>query len=266
MSEGTVSTGAGESTPVQAPAQAPAQAPVQEAPAAVVTPAGADPVIADNEAPLLGRSGETSPEGPTEQPSVRSIIAGKILENKSASLAVNLLDKVLPAGVDVQRALGKAFESGNLQDVDENYLHEVLGGDVDVVFDAIEHLFHTASEQDRAYQEEVYSSIPGGEATLEQASKAFAENAEPHQIAAMKHLLNTGDPELGKFAAMYVYQTALANGAVVAEGTTSFGQPAGLQPLSRKEYAAEIIKGGHTDAEYQILRQRLALGMQQRSQ
>lgn len=242
----------------QAPAQ---QQPVQQQPVQqpVQQPAPTAQEGEDLEATLLGGSGEDD----TETDMFEGLFEPELLEDRAANLAASYLRAALPADIDLGRALGAAIQSGDLDDVDTNYLHEVLGGDTEGVFLAIEQLFASAESINEAFQEEIYASIPGGREGLEQAVEVFRTNASEEQQAAMRYLMNSKDVGLTKFAAQYVYETVRANGGVVDTGTQSFGQPGGLQGLTRAEYVQAIQKPNLTDTEYQQLRQQRAIGMKQ---
>ncbi len=256
--------------PTQQPAQqqqahpTPEGQPVEphvEQQAAQEVPTVTEETPAKLEATLLGRSG--ADDEPGEAVSFRDMIGEDLLQDRTAALAVRFLETALPADVDMQRALGAAIETGDLSKVDTNYLSEVLDGETEDVFSAIEQMFEVADKINEEFSAALYAEIPGGQEALEQAAKVFHANAESHQVEAMRYLLDSGNIELAKFAAHYVYETTRANGGIVDAGTQSFGQPGGLQGMSRAEFAEAIQKPGLTEAEHQVLRQRRQIGMQQ---
>lgn len=170
--------------------------------------------------------------------------------------------------LSIDRAVGKAIESGDSRFIDEAYIREVAGKDADRLIKVAKSAVSRVNESAAQLKETVYSAV-GGEQNWQTAVAAFNKGAPKELREAVAVMLDSGKTTQVKAAAQLVSQFASAGGFIRSNsrsGAPQYSAAAGGQGLSANDFKAEIAKLDRNSRDFQEKRadlyNRRALGRQ----
>ena len=115
--------------------------------------------------------------------------------------------------LSIDRAVGKAIESGDARFIDEAYIREVAGKDADRLIKVAKSAVSRVNESASQLKETVYSAV-GGEQNWQTAVAAFNKGAPKELREAVAVMLDSGKTTQVKAAAQLVSQFASAGGFI----------------------------------------------------
>ncbi|QDH83878.1 hypothetical protein Axy09_034 [Achromobacter phage vB_AxyP_19-32_Axy09] len=190
-------------------------------PATQVQPGAIPPVPAQPAQPA-------QPAAPAVAPTYANFDTTTI-EDPGLRAAADLFKSVGAAkGLDIDRAIGRAIDSGNVADIDLVYLAQTGGQDAQNLIQMAQSLVTQAG----AYQERTVSNLhaaAGGKANFDAAVAVFNQSAPPATKHAVKALLDSGNPTNIQNAGQMLIDFARQSGALVQPGQ-GFQNPAAAQP------------------------------------
>lgn len=205
------------------------------------------------------------PEADAEQPEAQTLeemVSLEIQQDPNAKWAYLSLQRLLSDKVDAQRAFGKAITEDDTRFIDEAYLREVLGEDADAAIEAATYLHNYAEQHVAKLEQELYSTVEGGEEALKVAALHYAKVAPPEEQGVIAALLDSGDIVKMKYAVRQIMQAGAT--ALPQARAQTFGTPSAQQGISREEFGRTIMQNPNLDDNaYEKLRERLALGLRQ---
>lgn len=174
-------------------------------------------------------------------------------------LVASLSAVLSSAGIDVQRAVGKAIEYGDPSLIDVHYLTEKGGANAALVKSAAESIVQAAVAAEAAMEQNVYSKF-GGESNWDASLQYFAKTANPAVRDYAVGMLKSQNPALVEQASNLILDHVKAQGALL--------QPAGLvqtgaagafgdAPLGKDEFKSELQKLNPQDRGYEEARGKL---------
>ena len=147
--------------------------------------------------------------------------------------------------LSIDRAVGKAIESGDARFIDEAYIREVAGKDADRLIKVAKSAVSRVNESASQLKETVYSAV-GGEQNWQTAVAAFNKGAPKELREAVAVMLDSGKSTQVKAAAQLVSQFASAGGFIRSSdsrsGAPQYSAAAGGQGLSANDFKTEIAK------------------------
>ena len=203
----------------------------------------------------------TSALKPSEQ--VREVVA---VPGAPQSTGDDVLDGIVESvaiaypKLSIDRAVGKAIESGDARFIDEAYIREVAGKDADRLIKVAKSAVSRVNESATQLKETVYSAV-GGEQNWQTAVAAFNKGAPKELREAVAVMLDSGKGTQVKAAAQLVSQFASAGGFIRSSENRSnapqYSAAASGQGLSKTEFQAELNKLDRNARNFQELRAEL---------
>ena len=156
--------------------------------------------------------------------------------------------------LSIDRAVGKAIESGDARFIDEAYIREVAGKDADRLIKVAKSAVSRVNESASQLKETVYSAV-GGEQNWQTAVAAFNKGAPKELREAVAVMLDSGKSTQVKAAAQLVSQFASAGGFIRSSdsrsGAPQYSAAAGGQGLSANDFKTEIAKLDRNARDFQ---------------
>lgn len=170
-------------------------------------------------------------------PEIKPVSAGdgtvKPSGNKVLDVAVQSFIKITGATeADLDRALQYAVEAGDARLIDKAFLQERFGEHAEQAQALAEAVMEQNQTSAKALLDTVYTAA-GGEANFKQAAELFKTNAKPGMVNVVKQMLDSGDPDTVKEAAMLIVEYGSTSGGMVKQGerlvaTSGFNAAAGI--------------------------------------
>lgn len=217
--------------PQPAPATQPA---AQPAPAAPAAPA-ADPTIM---ALLAALSGKADTPAHTPAP------AAAVPASTSADPVVASLSNILTgSGVDVQKAIAKAVEYGDVSLIDKAYIASVGGANAAHLTQLAESLVAHAGRESEAAEASCYT-IAGGQANFNAAVAVWNKSAPAHLKSIIDTMMDSGVRSQSDAGAKMIVEFAKGNGGLVQPAglITAGAAPGAEAALSKEQFQAELHK------------------------
>ena len=199
----------------------------------------------------------TSALKPSEQPPE---VAGQVGNAGPHSTGDEVLDGIVESvaiaypKLSIDRAVGKAIESGDARFIDEAYIREVAGKDADRLIKVAKSAVSRVNESASQLKETVYSAV-GGEQNWQTAVAAFNKGAPKELREAVAVMLDSGKSTQVKAAAQLVSQFASAGGFIRSSdsrsGAPQYSAAAGGQGLSANDFKTEIAKLDRNARDFQ---------------
>lgn len=221
---------------VKPTAEAPAEQ-VKETPQSSGTPDALLQAIQDL---TKSMSGSAPAVTPTED--LNSLDISKIEDPTVRSMASAL--KTLGKGLDMNRALGKAIETGNAEFIDRAYLAEKGGALAPDLINIAEGILTTLETKATESVTKVYTKA-GSKESWDAASSAFDTNAPQSLKLAVKTMFDSGNLQHIDAAAELVITYAQQNGHISARNGTIQGGDARAgqgQGYTKEQFQAELFK------------------------
>lgn len=161
--------------------------------------------------------------------------------------------------LDLDRAVGKAIESGDARFIDAAYIRDVAGKDADRLLKIAAAAVARVNESAGQLKSAVYDTV-GGEANWNTAVAAFNQSAPAELKAAVATMLDSGKSAQVKAAAQLVSQFASAGGFIrSSEGRSgaAYAAATGGQGLSKAEFQAELAKLDRNSRDFREQREQL---------
>lgn len=160
--------------------------------------------------------------------------------------------------LDLDRAVGKAIETGDATRIDTAYLREVAGKDFDRVLRIAQSAVSRVNESAAQLKTSVYDAV-GGEANWLTAVEAFNKGAPADLKSAVALMLDSGKGPQVKAAAQLVAQYATAGGFLRTSesGGAKYAAPTGGQGLSKADFQAELAKLDRSSRDFREQREQL---------
>lgn len=249
-------------TPPAAPAQNPPPVPGQPpAPAAAPTPAQTqvDPgyqallaqMIADAAAKAKAAPVPAAAPAAADAPSLNGFDVNTIEDPQLKGLAGLFMQSA--TNMDIDKALGKAVQSGNVADIDLAYLYSVDPKAAPHLAELAKAIVSRVGEQGRATVEAVYQ-LAGGEQGWNAAVAAFNAHAPAHIVEVVGALVNSGVQAKATAGAQMVMDFAKASGAIPQNGqflNTGAAAPGGAGALDANGFKAELAKLDRNSVSYE---------------
>lgn len=246
--------------PVAAPAVATPEhtAPVQEtqAPAPAVDPALAEIL----NVPAQRQPAQQAPAPAAVQPSAPS--------QAGSDPVIDALSGVITsAGLDYERALGRALEEQDPSLIDYRYIDEVGGEAAAQLRKAAEAIVAQQAQKVAQLEAAVYAQY-GGQAQWEAALQFYANSVSEPELEYVCGMLESLDPVLVDRAAKFILQFVKLNGGVYSPANPL--QPGGATgpgagALSKEQFKAEVRKldprARDYNQKYQELHERRKAGI-----
>lgn len=138
--------------------------------------------------------------------------------NKALDIAVATFVKSAGAtDGDISKALDKAYESGNVADIDRAFLKERFGDNAESAIALAE----AVMEHELAASQSILNSVfevAGGEAKFREASDVFRQHADADEKAAVRFMLDSNNPDMVKYAAKKIVDFHKASGVLSTTG------------------------------------------------
>lgn len=220
----------------------------------------AEPAPEPAPAPAAPQSSDAHLEqSSTASTTLAEFINNDAMQDRGTRLAVNFIDAAC-AGIDQERAFGRALSTGNMDLIDTNYLYEKLGNAAEQVIDAAHHIAEQATNATERVYNQLFDNVEGGEQTVLFAAKHFNSTATPEQIDLVRSLLDSGNTALMQHGVQLIVDSA--QGIRPQAVPQHFGQSSGAAPLSRAEFGRMMLQNPNMPRqEYLALRERLAAGL-----
>lgn len=172
--------------------------------------------------------------------------------NKVLDVAVQTFIKMTGATEgDIERALQYATEAGDVRLIDVAFLKERFGDNAEQAQALAEAVMEQNQSSAKALLDTVYTAA-GGEANFKSAAELFKANAKPGMVNVVKQMLDSGDPDTVKEAAMLIVEYGSKSGGLVKQGdkliaTSGFNAAAGI---SAEEFTLARQKLNSTSRTY----------------
>lgn len=146
-------------------------------------------------------------------------------------------------GLDMDRALGKAIEYGNIEFIDQAYIKEAGGAASEDLLTIARGLVQAVAAKSEAVTQGIYT-LAGGEQNWNVSVTAFNTGAEKELRLVVSQMLNSGREDLIQAGAKMVVEYSRNSGLIPRTGTTvtaGAGAPAG-QALDAASFQKALVK------------------------
>ena len=210
--------------------QTPAQAPAAQAPAAPAV----DPTVAALLAALSGKQAETTAAAPAAAPAAPA---------SSDPFVASLSGILNSSGVDVQRAIAKAVEYGDIGLIDKTYIDSVGGKNSEHLMRMAEALVQHTGRESAAAEQACYA-LAGGESNFRAAVGVFTQHAPKHLQTIISTMMDSGVRAQSDAGAQMIIDFAKGNGGMVQPAglVTGGAMPGAEAALSKDQFQAELYK------------------------
>ena len=169
--------------------------------------------------------------------------------------------------LDIDRAVGKAIETGDARFIDEAYLREKTGDKFSQVLKIAQAAVERVTERSTSIQNSVFDTV-GGKANWDTAVAGFNKEAPQALREAVATMLDSTKAEYIKAAAEMVREFAASRGMLKTTtapgGRPTFSSAPGGNGLSKEAFRAELAKIDLRARDYpqklEELRQQRAVG------
>ena len=227
-----------------------------QAPAGANTDSGLAAAVAALTAALKPQ-GDNNDHSPVDAGSTGDIVLDSMVS--SVQLAYPKLD--------IDRAVGKAIETGDARFIDEAYLREKTGDKFSQVLKIAQAAVERVTERSTSIQNSVFDTV-GGKANWDTAVAGFNKEAPQALREAVATMLDSTKAEYIKAAAEMVREFAASRGMLKTTtapgGRPTFSSAPGGNGLSKEAFRAELAKIDLRARDYpqklEELRQQRAVG------
>ncbi|MGL5261028.1 MAG: hypothetical protein ACRC9P_01445 [Bacteroides sp.] len=251
--------------------------------APVNTPQGFDPkAVAQELAGLLPKEEpkQEVKQEVQEEPQLTGVFNDTLPEELKGNVHLEGLFNIAKAqfpNLDLNRTLSRAWESGDPDLIDVNYLREVAGDEFGKYYgeyfsDLINSYTESRVQELDQWANSVFEKV-GGKPKWERITSTFNTNASPTVVETVKEFLDSVDPRQRDVGVEMILNFVQPYGILAKQGAKA-GELGGATPatatgsaLSSKEYMAEVAKlsnsGRLTESgALEELRARRAAGVQ----
>lgn len=138
--------------------------------------------------------------------------------NKALDIAVATFVKSAGAtDGDISKALGKAYETGDVADIDRAFLTERFGENAESAIALAEAVMEHELNASQAILNSVFE-VAGGEEQFKAATEVFKQHADEQEKAAVRFMLDSNNPDMVKYAAKKIVAFHKASGVLSTTG------------------------------------------------
>lgn len=191
------------------------------------------------EVPTQEEQQEQAPEE-APPPDLAEMKTGDPLLDVAISTFINVTGA---SSEDIQRAVFKAIEHGDISLIDEEFIRERFGDKADHALQLSQAVVQHTVRRTQAVITDVYT-VAGGKEQWEAAVGVFKQHASKGLTAAVVEMLNSGDSKAVKEAAELVLSYSKNSGVlpIVTPKVRGNAAPTQAQGLSAKEFQQAIHK------------------------
>lgn len=191
--------------------------------------------------PAAAQTPEAKVEDPKMPTDLNNFDVGSLQDPILKSMATVM--QTVGKGLDMDRALGKAIEYGNIEFIDQAYIKEAGGAASEDLLTIARGLVQAVAAKSEAVTQGIYT-LAGGEQNWNVSVTAFNTGAEKELRLVVSQMLNSGREDLIQAGAKMVVEYSRTSGLIPRDGGTikaGAGAPSG-QALDAAAFQKALVK------------------------